>query len=108
MSLDIGKKLALGLAVAASCASLSTAASAHYVCNAPANQWDKKACELAKSDSPAELVRYVQRLKIVYNMDANDYVREQDYNRWETAKANAGKATTIDTASIDKSIIAAK
>jgi len=95
MSLQLSKKTVIALAIAATSASFSIAAQAEYVCKHPATAWDQKACELAKKDSPKELVQYVQHTQGVYGMYVNDYVSAKDVEHWELARANSDKSQDV-------------
>lgn len=67
---------------------LSAPARAEYRCATPEQlfQEEQRACELAKQDSPAALIHFVNRTKSVYNLYVNDYVSKSDVERWNRAK----------------------
>jgi hypothetical protein len=66
----------------------STAAQAEYRCAKPAalTYGEVRACELARRDTPAALIHFVNRTKGIYGLDVNDYVSVADVDRWETSK----------------------
>jgi hypothetical protein len=65
---------------------VSIEARAGYVCDAPPSLADKRACELAKRDSPDELLHFVQRTRSVYGLYIYDYVPDRDVERREVAR----------------------
>lgn len=94
--MSITSKAWMSGAVATFAAVVSMQAQAGYVCNAPPSLADKRACELAKRDSPDELLRFVQRTRSVYGLYVYDYVNEKDLDR-QLAR-QAGKATAHEAA----------
>jgi hypothetical protein len=64
----------------------SIEARAGYVCDAPPSLADKRACELAKRDSPDELLHFIQRTRSVYGLYIYDYVPDKDVGRRELTR----------------------
>ena len=56
---------------------------------------ERRACELAKQQTPEALIHFVNRTKALYNLYINDYVSTADVERWERAKGEA----TVDSLS---------
>ena len=82
--LATGSILALILAMA-----ISTAAHAEYQCSTPGSltAWEKRACELARQDTPDALIHYIHRInKVNAGLNIDDYVGKADAERWELAR----------------------
>jgi len=75
-------------AVAAVTAIVSMSAHAEYRCATPERLMpeEKRACELARQETPDALIHFVNRTKSIYDLYANDYVSKADVERWELAK----------------------
>ena len=71
------------LAAAALAAVVSLAANAEYLCNAPAAQEDKRACELAKQERPDALRHFIQTTAAIYGLYFYDYATPADFDRWD-------------------------
>jgi hypothetical protein len=68
---------------------ISTAAHAANRCSTPGSLtlWEVRACELARQDTPDELVRYVHKMNMINaGLYINDYVGMADAERWALAK----------------------
>jgi hypothetical protein len=81
-----------GAAIVAS--AVCVGAHAEYRC-ANVGQLDhaeRRACELAKQQTPEALIRFVNRTKALYDLYVNDYVNSADVERWESAES---KPTTV-------------
>ena len=79
----------VSFAVAAVAATVSISAHAEYRCATPEQLTyeDKRACELARQDTPTALIHFVNRTKAIYNLHANDYASKADVERWELPKS---------------------
>jgi hypothetical protein len=66
-------------------AGFSVAAHAEYRCAPPSSPEAQRACELARQYSPDALRQYVQRTSSIYGLYFYDYVRRDDFDRWEAA-----------------------
>jgi hypothetical protein len=78
-----GSILALIVAMA-----ISTSAHAEYRCSTPGSltSWEKRACELARQDTPDALIHYIHRLDVINaGLNVDDYVGKADAERWEVA-----------------------
>lgn len=73
-------------AVAAVAATLCISVHAEYRCGAPPRPEDKVACDLARLDRPDELRLFIERTASIYGLYFNDYVSEQDIDRWNLAR----------------------
>ena len=70
---------------------ISTPARAEYRCSTPwlLTLWEKRACELARQDTPDALIRYVHGInKVSAGLNIDDYVGKADAERWELARQN--------------------
>jgi hypothetical protein len=79
-----GSMLAIIVAMA-----VSTAAHAEYRCSTPEllTQWEQRACELARQDTPDALVHYIHRMNTINaGLYIDDYVGKADTERWELAR----------------------
>jgi hypothetical protein len=68
---------------------VSTAAHAEDRCSTPGSltQWEQRACELARQDTPDALVHYVHRMNTINaGLYIEDYVGKADTERWELAR----------------------
>jgi hypothetical protein len=68
---------------------VSTAAHAEYRCSTPGSltQWEQRACELARQDTPDALIHYIHRMNTINaGLYIDDYVGKADSERWELAK----------------------
>jgi hypothetical protein len=86
-----GSILALIVAIGAS---VCAPAHAEYRCGSPPSQEDRRACDLARRDAPGELRHFIQRTSAIYGLYFYDYVRPDDFDRWETAR-NGEKPPSI-------------
>jgi hypothetical protein len=86
-----GSILALIVAVGVS---VCAPAHAEYRCASPSSQEDRRACELARQDAPDGLRHFIQRTSAIYGLYFYDYVRADDFDRWEAAR-NGDKAPSI-------------
>jgi hypothetical protein len=85
-------------------AALSAMAFADYRCGTPEQltNAEVRACELAQQDSPAALIRFVNRTKAIYNLYADDYASPGDEARWElTQRRGAQDPAAIAKAKSD-------
>jgi hypothetical protein len=73
-------------AVAAVAATLCISAHAEYRCSAPPRPEDKVACDLARQDRPDELRLFIERTASIYGLYFNNYVSEEDVDRWNLAR----------------------
>jgi len=74
-------------AVAAVAAMVCISAHAEYRCNAPSKPEDKVACDLARQDRPDELRLFIERTASIYGLYFNDFVSQQDVDRWDVARS---------------------
>ena len=83
-------------AAAVAVLALSSTASAEYRCNKPAAlaPAEKKACELARQQSPEALIRFINRTKAIYALYLYDYVTEADVERWDEARRREDAGST--------------
>jgi hypothetical protein len=68
---------------------ISTAAHAEYRCSTPGSltQWEQRACELARQDTPNALIHYINRMNTINGgLYIDDYVGKADSERWEPAR----------------------
>jgi hypothetical protein len=64
---------------------ISAAAHAEYRCGNPGllTLWEVRACELARQDTPHELVRYVHKMNMINaGLYIDDYVGTAQVERW--------------------------
>ena len=101
---------AIPLAFAAFAALASAAARAEYRCATPGllTQGEVRACQLAREETPAALIHFVNRTKGIYGLYVNDYVSHADVERYyevvrrknepvPPAVAKMGRSTKGDT-----------
>jgi hypothetical protein len=72
---------------------ISTAAHAENRCSTPGSltAWEKRACELARRDTPDALIHFIHRInKVNAGLNIDDYVGKADAERWELAKQKTG------------------
>jgi hypothetical protein len=88
--------LVLILAMAASV--IPVPAHAEYRCANPEQltHEEKQACELARQDSPAALIQFVNRTKRIYDLYVDNYISNADVERWD----RAAQAATPDSQAI--------
>jgi hypothetical protein len=80
MKSNLNSKILVSLAVALLAGSFSIPAHAEVDCNKPGNWVDAKACAKA-AEGIGSLRRYVQRTRMIHQLDINDYakyVRQDD------------------------------
>jgi hypothetical protein len=93
---------------AAAVAGFTLAAHAEYLCKEPPTQADRKACELARQDSPAALIHFIERTNAVYHLYLPDYVSDADAARWELARNAKEPQAATDFAARDSSTAGSK
>ncbi len=98
----IARRISAAAAVAAT--TLSTTAYAEYRCATPERlaHGEKRACELARQDTPEALIHFVNRTKGIYGLDVNDYVSKADVERWELAKRGGTKESPTIARGVSK------
>ena len=96
--------LRLSLAFALANTAISTAAYAEYRCSTPGllDHWEKRACELARQDTPEALRHYIHKLNMIgAGMRMEDYVGKADAERWELVRQKshleAGKSAIVNS-----------
>ena len=96
--------LRLSLAFALVNTAISTTAYAEYRCSTPGllDHWEKRACELARLDTPDALRHYIHRLNMINaGMRMEDYVGKADAERWELVRQKpqleAGKSAIVNS-----------
>jgi hypothetical protein len=49
--------------------------------------WEERACELARQDTPNELIHFIHRINMLHaGLNLDDYVGKADAERWELAR----------------------
>jgi hypothetical protein len=67
-------------------ATVCISAHAEYRCSAPSRPEDKVACDLARQNRPDELRLFIERTASIYGLYFNDYVSQEDVDRWNLAR----------------------
>jgi hypothetical protein len=81
--------LRISTAVALVTAALSTTVHAEYRCATPGllTLGEKRACELAREDTPDALIHFIHSTKAIYpGLKIDDYVGKADTERWELSR----------------------
>ncbi|MEP6607526.1 MAG: hypothetical protein ABJA83_02480 [Burkholderiaceae bacterium] len=93
------KTLSASLLLMPALALVSAPARAEFKCDASPLHFDRTACEKAK-ESPQALRLYIQRVRMIYNLQFSDYVNETQERVWAQNESNttAAKPAPVQSA----------
>ena len=91
-------------AAAVATMALSRTAYAEYRCATPErlSNAEKRACQLARQDSPGALIHFVRSTRGVYDLYLPYYVSEADAERWELVKRGRPDARTDAKVTVER------